>query len=72
MITVSSTNIRSIDYDKVKHELTVIFLARPRERYVYYNVLPKIWVKFVQAESKGQFFADRIKNEYPYRIIKQR
>ena len=71
MITAVSTNIRSIDYDSNSQELTVIFNSRPRLRYLYFRVPPKTWVAFVRSESKGQFFADRIKDVYSYKIIRQ-
>lgn len=38
------------------------FINRPRWVYVYHKVSPKIWVEFQNSESKGQYFAEVIKN----------
>lgn len=67
-MNVKSRNIRSIDYSRNTHELFIVFLNRPRLTYIYKNVYPQVWTKFVKAESKGEFFASRIKDNYSYTI----
>lgn len=66
-MNIQSTNIKTADYDRVKKELTLTFRNRPRWVYVYYKVPTNIWVEFVKAQSKGQYFSDFIKDNYQYR-----
>lgn len=68
MIIVSS-NIKTADYDRVKRELRMTFINRPRWVYIYYKVPPRIWVEFVKSNSKGQYFSDIIRDNYQYNKI---
>lgn len=68
MIIVSS-NIKTADYDRVKRELRMTFINRPRWVYIYYKVPPRIWVEFVKSNSKGQYFSDIIRGNYQYNKI---
>lgn len=68
MIIVSS-NIKTADYDRVKRELRMTFINRPRWVYTYYKVPPRIWVEFVKSNSKGQYFSDIIRDNYQYNKI---
>ena len=65
MIIVSS-NIKTADYDRVKRELRLTFINRPRWVYIYYKVSPRIWTEFVKSQSKGQYFSDIIRDNYQY------
>lgn len=68
---VQSSNIKTADYDRVKRELTLVFINRPRWEYIYFNVPPNIWTGFIKSVSKGQYFSAVIKDIYRYsRIIK--
>ena len=66
---IVSSNIRTADYDRVKRELVMTFINRPRWIYIYYNVPSRIWVEFVKSASKGQYFSDIIRNSYRYSRI---
>lgn len=68
---IVSSNIRTADYDRVKRELKLTFINRPRWEYIYYNVSPNIWTEFVKSRSKGQYFSEIIRDAFRYsRIIK--
>lgn len=64
---ISSSNIREASYDKKTKVLTMIFINRPTWVYKYINVPPKIWTGLIKAESKGIYFAERIKNDYQFK-----
>lgn len=66
---VYSSNIKTADYDRKTRELKMTFINRPRWKYIYYNVSPRIWTEFVKSESKGQYHAQIIKNNYQYTRI---
>lgn len=63
---IYSSNIATADYDKNEHKLIMTFINRPSWTYTYYNVPPRIWVKFIQAESHGQYFSSHIRDVYSY------
>ena len=63
---INSSNIKTADYDKGKKELSLTFINRPRLVYTYYKVSPKVWVDFIRSVSKGQYFANNIKDVYNY------
>ena len=64
---ITSSNIRTADYDKRSHILTMSFNKRPRWIYAYYHVPPKVWVNFRRAKSRGIYFHDYIKYQYSYK-----
>lgn len=64
---IVSSNIRTADYDRVKKELTLTFVNRPRWVYTYYKVPITIWTGFIRSQSKGQYFSDVIRDVYRYR-----
>lgn len=68
MISVSSSNIRSIGYDDRTSTLTVEF--RGNSLYEYYNVPQYVFEAFRRAGSKGTFHADHIKDNFNYRKIR--
>lgn len=61
---VESTAIREIDYDAERAKLLVRFASG--ERYVYAGVPVQVCRAFIQADSKGRFFQQRIRDRYPY------
>lgn len=65
---IVSSNIKTADYDRTKRELKMTFINRPRWRYTYYKVSPRIWVEFVRSQSKGQYFSDIIRDHYMYSL----
>ena len=65
---IVSSNIKTADYDRTKRELKMTFINRPRWRYTYYKVSPRIWVEFVRSQSKGQYFSDIIRDHYTYSL----
>lgn len=62
---VSSTNIRSIGYDKEEKVLEIEFLAGARV-YQYFGVPEALYHKMMLAKSHGRFFADFIRNQFDY------
>jgi len=61
---VDSTAIREIDYDADRSKLLVRFESG--ERYVYVGVPGEVHRSFVEADSKGRFFQQRIRGYYPF------
>ncbi len=65
---VSSSKIQTVAYDTEQKMLEIEF--RQHEVYRYRHVPLTVFHLLMAAQSKGQFFADNIKNQYPfYRII---
>lgn len=62
--SVSSTNIRSIGYDKLTATLEVEFTSG--DIYQYFNVPECLYQQFLQASSHGQFLNDYIRYQYRY------
>lgn len=63
---VKSSNIKTAEYDKRTHLLILTFINRPTWVYIYKAVPPKIWTGFMRAKSKGQYFANNIKEEFNF------
>lgn len=61
---VSSSNITSVGYDPDTQTLEVQFTSGGR--YQYFDVPQEDYDSFIASPSKGQFFADNIKNSYRY------
>lgn len=60
---VTSSNIEAIGYDPEAQELHVRFV-KSGATYAYYGVQRWVFDEFLQAESKGKFFLERIKPHY--------
>lgn len=60
-----SSNISSAAYDPEKQHLSVSFKSHTggtaTRVYSYSGVSPALWREFVQAKSKGKFFAEAIR-----------
>ncbi|HEX3405935.1 MAG TPA: KTSC domain-containing protein, partial [Caulobacteraceae bacterium] len=64
METPASTAIRAIRYDAERRRLVVRFIDG--DEYAYVGVPGEVHRSFVDAESKGGFFASEIRGRYPY------
>lgn len=61
---VQSEAISDIDYDEERAKLFVRFIDG--DQYVYVGVPGEVHRSFVDADSKGRFFAAEIRDQYPY------
>jgi hypothetical protein len=64
---VESTAISDIRYDHERAKLFVRF--QDGDEYVYVGVPGEVHRSFVDADSKGQFFAFEIRDQYPYNKV---
>ena len=68
-IPVSSSLIRSAIYDEEKHELTVVFSIGAT--WIYGNQAQPFMAddaaEFAGAASKGKWFLERVKGQFPER-----
>jgi hypothetical protein len=67
MPAVASRAIRAIDYDPPSRTLLVIFIDGGG--YAYADVPPELYADFLEAESKGRFFAERVRGRFPYQEV---
>lgn len=61
---VKSSNLKIIGYDPVKKALQIEFLSG--SSYEFSNVPPIIYNQFSKAKSKGKYFSNFIKSNYPF------
>lgn len=61
---VDSTAIDDIRYEEERQKLYVRF--RHGDEYVYVGVPGEVHRSFIEADSKGRFFAYEIRDKYPY------
>lgn len=61
---VQSTAISDIEYEDDHGKLFVRF--KDGDRYVYVGVPGEVHRSFLEADSKGGFFAEVIRDVYPY------
>ena len=61
---VDSSNIEAISYDREANKLYVRF--NTQRDYVYYDVEEDVFVGLLQAESKGRYLHQYIKERYQY------
>jgi len=59
-----STAISDIRYEDDRRKLFVRFVEG--DEYVYVGVPGEVHRGFVEAESRGRFFADEIRDRFPY------
>jgi lysyl-tRNA synthetase class 2 len=64
---VDSEAIREVSYDAERAKLFVTFVDG--DRYVYVGVPGEVHRSFLEADSKGQFFAYEIRDQYPYNKV---
>lgn len=65
MIPVSSSNLESVGYENG----TLYVSFHGGRLYSYDNVPAQVYHELLDAPSKGQYLAYRIKGVYPYRRI---
>lgn len=70
MPSVWSSAIAAIDYHAAERALIVTFTTK--RRYVYAGVPPDIHAAFLASESKGAFFNERIRDNYPTAELAER
>jgi len=63
-VEVESSNIEAIGYIKETKELMVQFTSGVV--YAYYDVPEEVYQDFLDAESKGKYLAEHIKDAYKY------
>jgi hypothetical protein len=59
-----SSVIRSYDYDPLQRRLELQFVSG--RRYRYHDVPEEVWREMRRAFSKGEFFNERIRNQFRY------
>ena len=64
---VLSEAIRDISYDDERAKLFVTF--DDGDMYVYVGVPGEVHRSFLDADSKGHFFAYEIRDQYPYNKV---
>jgi len=64
---VQSEAISDIRYDAQRSKLFVTF--DDGDAYVYVGVPGEVHRSFIDADSKGRFFAFEIRDQYPYNRI---
>lgn len=64
---VDSEAIREVSYDADRAKLFVTFIDG--DRYVYVGVPGEVHRSFLESDSKGQFFAYEIRDQYPYNKV---
>ena len=64
MVVVESEAIAALDYDEQRSIMFVRFVAG--DWYSYSGVSAETFAEFVDAESHGRFFHERILHRYPY------
>lgn len=65
---VESSNIDGVYYNSEDQELFVRFKTG-LVIYKYHNVAQDVYDQFMNAESKGKYFAASIKNSYTYEKV---
>lgn len=61
---VESTAISDIRYEDERQKLFVRFEGGGE--YVYVGVPGEVHRSFIEADSRGRFFADQIRDRFPY------
>jgi hypothetical protein len=64
LIDVTSTAVARIEYDELSQELIVTFTTG--KTYTYFRVPPDVHFQFLDAESKGRFFNEAIRDRFRY------
>lgn len=61
MTPVQSNQVKAIGYDPASKTLACTFTRGPGHIYHYPNVEPDLHTRFMEAESKGNFFGKHVK-----------
>jgi hypothetical protein len=67
-LPVESSLIRSVGYDLDSSILEVEFAEEGRT-YEYYDVPLSVYQELMEAESKGSYFNDHVKDVYPFERV---
>ena len=67
MPAVESSAIQAIDYRPATRTLLVVFIDGGG--YAYSGVEASTYAEFLAAESKGRFFAERVRGRYDFRKV---
>jgi len=59
-----SSVIKSVEYDEDAHELDVKFITG--KTYRYREVPPEVYERLLDADSKGKFFNERIRDSFEF------
>lgn len=65
--SVESSLIRSVGYDPAGSILEVEFVE-PRRIYTFYDVPYSVYDELLEAPSKGRYFNEFIRDDYPYEV----
>jgi len=65
MQNVKSSLIKSIGYNQLTEQLSVVLLNTPNTVFNYSGVSRTTANKFTSAESKGQYFNKHIRGNFP-------
>ena len=65
--TVASSLIRSVGYDPAGSILEIEFIE-PRRIYTFYDVPYSVYNELMEAPSKGRYFNEFIRDDYPYEV----
>ncbi len=67
-VPVKSSNIRSVGYEAETRTLEVEF--NDNSVFHYFNLSPLMHASLMQADSKGSYLSERVKNRYRCKKIK--
>lgn len=70
MLPVESSMMTGVDYDEETRELDIRFASG--KTYRYFDVPADVYARLLDAESKGQFFNEEIKDQYRYAEVTKR
>src|SRR5262245_55988802 len=67
---VESSMMNNVEYDESSNELDITFVGGKTYRYL--KVPPDVYADLLDAESKGEFFNERIKDLYEFNEVSDR
>lgn len=68
---ISSNNVKSLDYDPVLKNLTIVFSRRPEWKYIHHNVPQQAYSSMKSHFSLGRYYHIILKRKYPkFTLIK--
>jgi len=63
-VSLDSTTLAAAAYDDRRETLQLDF--RDGTRYMYSGIAPNLYHELLRASSKGSFFNQHIRNDFPY------
>jgi len=66
---VTSSNIKSVGYDRTRLLLEIEFCGDPGPVYQYGGVPEHLYLNLMGAESKGRYFREQIRDRFPVRQV---